>query len=49
MLRDLVIRKIIKLNFDIFYKKSLCPGKMAITFACEVGKKFFAYDRFDKF
>jgi hypothetical protein len=29
------------MNFDVFYKKTLCLGKMAITFAYEVGLNFF--------
>jgi hypothetical protein len=37
MFPDIVIRKIINLNFDNFYKKTLCPGKTDITFAYEVG------------
>jgi hypothetical protein len=33
------------MNFDIFYKKTLCLGKMAITFAYEVGLKSFLYEK----
>jgi hypothetical protein len=29
------------MNFDVFYKKTLCPVKTAITFAYEVGLKCF--------
>jgi hypothetical protein len=34
------------MNFDIFYKKSLCLGKTAITFAYEVRKKVFYMKRY---
>jgi hypothetical protein len=33
------------MNFDIFYKKTLCLGKTAITFAYEVGLKSFLYEK----
>jgi hypothetical protein len=33
------------MNFDIFYKKTLCLGKMVITFAYEVGLKSFLYEK----
>jgi hypothetical protein len=33
--------KIINMNFDFFFKKTLCLGKMGITFAYEVGLKVF--------
>jgi hypothetical protein len=33
------------MNFDFFFKKSLCLGKTAITFAYEVGLKSFLYEK----
>jgi hypothetical protein len=33
------------MNFDIFYKKTLCLDKTAITFAYEVGLKSFLYKK----
>jgi hypothetical protein len=33
------------MNFDIFYKKTLCLRKTAITFAYEVGLKSFLYEK----
>jgi hypothetical protein len=33
------------MNFDIFYKKTLCLGKTAITFAYKVGLKSFLYEK----
>jgi hypothetical protein len=33
------------MNFDIFYKKTLCLGKTAITFAYEVGLQSFLYEK----
>jgi hypothetical protein len=36
---------IIKMNFDIFYKKTLCLGNTAITSAYEVGLKSFLYEK----
>jgi hypothetical protein len=33
------------MNFDVFFKKTLCLGKMAITFAYEVGLKSFLYEK----
>jgi hypothetical protein len=33
------------MNFDVFYKKTLCLGKTAITFAYEVGLKSFLYEK----
>jgi hypothetical protein len=33
------------MNFDVFFKKSLCLGKTAITFAYEVGLKSFLYEK----
>jgi hypothetical protein len=33
------------MNFDIFFKKTLCLGKTGITFAYEVGLKSFLYEK----
>jgi hypothetical protein len=33
------------MNFDIFYKKTLCLGKTAITFAYEVVLKRFLFEK----
>jgi hypothetical protein len=33
------------MNFDVFYKKTLCLGKTTITFAYEVGLKSFLYEK----
>jgi hypothetical protein len=33
------------MNFDIFYKKTLCLGKTVITFAYEAGLKSFLYEK----
>jgi hypothetical protein len=33
------------MNFDVFYKKTLCLGKTAITFAYEDGLKSFLYEK----
>jgi hypothetical protein len=33
------------MNFDVFFKKTLCLGKMGITFAYEVGLKSFLYEK----
>jgi hypothetical protein len=33
------------MNFDSFYKKTLCLGKTAITFSYEVGLKSFLYEK----
>jgi hypothetical protein len=33
------------MNFDVFFKKTLCLGKTAITFAHEVGLKSFLYEK----
>jgi hypothetical protein len=33
------------MDFDVFYKKTLCLGKTAITFAYEVGLKSFLYEK----
>jgi hypothetical protein len=33
------------MNFDVFCKKTLCLGKMGITFAYEVGLKSFLYEK----
>jgi hypothetical protein len=33
------------MNFDVFYKKTLCLGKTVITFAYEVGLKSFLYEK----
>jgi hypothetical protein len=33
------------MNFDVFYKKTLCLVKTAITFAYEVGLKSFLHEK----
>jgi hypothetical protein len=33
------------MNFDVFYKKTLCLDKTGITFAYEVGLKSFLYEK----
>jgi hypothetical protein len=33
------------MNFDVFFKKTLCLAKMATTFAYEVGLKSFLYEK----
>jgi hypothetical protein len=33
------------MNFDIFFKKPLCLGKLGITFAYELGLKSFIYEK----
>jgi hypothetical protein len=33
------------MNFDVFYKKTLCLGKTAISFAYVVGLKSFLYEK----
>jgi hypothetical protein len=33
------------MNFDVFYKKTLCLSKTGITFAYEVGLKRFLYEK----
>jgi hypothetical protein len=33
------------MNFDVFYKKTLCLGKTAIIFAYEVRLKSFLYEK----
>ena len=37
--------KITNMNFDIICKKTGCLGKMAITFAYDVGSKSFLYEK----
>jgi hypothetical protein len=33
------------MNFDVFYKKTLCLRKMGITFAYKLGLKSFLYEK----
>jgi hypothetical protein len=33
------------MNFDVFFKKTLCLGKLGITFAYELGLKSFLYEK----
>jgi hypothetical protein len=33
------------MNFDVFFKKTLCLGKTGITFAYELGLKSFLYEK----
>jgi hypothetical protein len=33
------------MNFDVFFKKTLCLAKMATTFAYELGLKSFLYEK----
>ena len=37
------VAKLTNLNFDVFCRKTLCNGKMAITFAYDLRKKYVTY------
>jgi hypothetical protein len=33
------------MNFDVYFKKTLCLGKLGTTFAYELGLKSFLYEK----